>query len=434
MFVLLMLTAMTLLLLGGAQTTALQTQEQIALTRASLAADAAVSHGFLRLRSGPAPTAGSPVTVTNRSFGGGNTVGNFEGQFDYRISLAQDAVTTGVAPAAVTVTRVYLVEGEGRVRTGNNDWTRSGMQQWIRESITTPATTPPSGGTPAAVTVCYDDVDGNDNADDDDLPDFTVTNSGGGAISGKDHSLAGNSVVGTGGSALIVTDTDSAWSGSGVPSTLETSTGVATHLNTTPYSTMQSYVESLRQTSLNTATTYGGDDKYTLPASGSAVAPVAVKVELTGDKGTVVVKNAFYGLLIVKVKAGWTGKSGAAVEFSGNPEFKGLVFVEFETLGEERYDGDPLILLNGGGAVVNSTGAFILDITRTAAADFKADGGETKNLIHMNGGGKPGERNFVFSSAGVGLANSVVTTPPTTTTTVYALVAHRVAGALGLAP
>lgn len=416
MLVLLMLASMTLVLLGSAQTSHYQAREQVTLSQANHMADAAVRRGFLSIREGSATY---PLTVTGQAFGEASS----SGEYDYRISVVEEVTNDDADPDVDR--RVYLVEGEGRVQTGAagsaGAWTRAGLQVWIEEVITNTPGTPPDASSPAAVTV----------VSQKDLPPLEVTRSGNHArISGNDHALGGGS-LGPGAAAVAVTAlANSGWTGD-VPGALEASGDYDEAVDDLAYSEIQGWVESLRQTSVDTTPTYTGSGKYTLGSHGTSAAPVIVKVELSGDGSLEFKGNSeFYGVLVIKLTSSWTGKN-PAMSFSGNPEFKGLVFIEAESLGTKANAGTQLLNLNGGGATTANMGAFIIDVKDDAAEAYTESGAAKKKIAHLNGGGG-GARDFAFSSAGLALASQVVGVPPTGTTTTYTLVAQRVTGALNL--
>lgn len=419
MLVLLMLTGMTLLLLGGSHTSHLQAREQVAQAQAKFMADAAVRRGILELRASNAPTTTTPVVETNLPFGGGASTG----ELDYRLSVAQEPNAS--LPQDSSNPRVYLIEGEGRVRTGApgsaSEWTRAGLQWWVEELVSTTPGTPPAGATPAAITVLSKE----------DLPPLSVSRTGNHAkISGDDHSLNG-AALGPGGSAIAVTaEATTSWTAPA--GALEASGGNAASTDQLEYSTMQQWIDSLRATSAATTPTASGDDTYSVGSQGSAAAPVVRKYELSGDgKVTINGSDDFYGILVVKLKSDWTG--GTAMNFSGTPEFKGIIYIEVESLGDgtAATSGQPLINLNGGGSVTNQAGAILIDV-KSPGEGGTTFTGASKKIAHMNGGGNPAQRKFAFSTAGVNLAKTVLETPPTNSTTTLSLVGHRTVGGLGI--
>lgn len=160
-----------------------------------------------------------------------------------------------------------------------------------------------------------------------------------------------------------------------------------------------------------------------------------MKVELTGGGEVKLGGNGeFHGLLIIRLKSGWSG-ANPAFTLHGTPQFKGVIYVEADTLGTSANAAKELLNLSGGGAVVNVRGAFYIDVRDEAAAAF-AQG--TKKVAHLSGGGSPGQRNYVFSSAGVNLARQVMQASQngqatTTTTTTWRVVAREVTGAVRIA-
>lgn len=429
MLMLLMLTGMTVLLLNGAQTSQLQARDQLALSRASLAADVALAHGFMAIRQGTRPTSTTDVIVTDRTLGGGNVKGDFEGQFDYRLDF-ESTTTTNPAPGTTVVTTVYRIDAEGRVRTGSAEWTRSGMQQWVEEAVTTTNTEevppPPADADAAAITV----------ASTGDLPNFSITRTGNHAqVSGNDHGLNGSALASGGGfAALLSSGGPSTFTGD-VPAALEADDVDGDddpYRTDVPYSALDPWLASLRATSAAATTTYDGSGSYNLGTQGTEAAPVLVKVELTGS-GTVVLNGSseFHGVLIVKLKAGWTG-SVPAFTISGTPKIKGIIYLEVETLGTTANAGKELLELNGGGGVTNQLGAIFVDVTEAAATAYKNAGGTTKKLAALGGGGSPATRKYAFSRAGVALGSlllePVESDTETETTTVYSILANRVTG------
>lgn len=436
MLMLLMLTGMTILILNGAQTSQMQARDQIALSRASLAADVALSHGFMAIRkASPLPTTTDDVIVTDRAFGGGNVKGDFEGQFDYRLAL-ESTTTTTPAPGTTVVSTVYRIDAEGRVRTGMatdgaSQWTRSGMQQWIEEAVTTTNTDevppPPADADAAAITV----------ASKGDLPNFEITRNGNHAqVSGNNHGLNGAAIANGGGfAALLSSGGPSTFTGD-VPAALEADDVDGDddpYRTDVPYSALDPWLASLRATSASATTTYDGSGAYSLESQGSETAPVLVKVELTGD-GTVELKGDkdFYGVLIIKVKGDWSGNKPAFL-ISGTPNIKGIIYIEVETLGQKNKASTELLSLDGGGGDSNQLGAIFVDVTEAAATTYKNAGGTTKKLAHMGGGGDPSTRKYAFSRAGVALGSLLLepteSGTATETTTVYSILANRVTGA-----
>lgn len=435
MLMLLMLTGMTVLILNGAQTSQMQARDQIALSRASLAADVALAHGFMAIRQGTLPTSTTDVIVTDRSFGGGNVSGDFEGQFDYRLDFESTTTTTPTAGTTV-VSTVYRIDAEGRVRTGMNSdgaaqWTRSGMQQWIEEAVTTTNTTtvppPPADADAAAITV----------ASTGDLPNFEITRNGNHAqVSGNDHALTGSALASGGGfAALLSSGGPSTFTGD-VPASLEADDVDGDddpYRTDVPYSALDPWLASLRATSASATTVYDGSSSYNLGSQGTEAAPVLRKIELSGD-GKVVLDGSseFFGVLIIKLKSDWTGGS-PAFEISGTPKIKGIIYIEVESLGTTANAGKELLSLGGGGGVTNQLGAIFVDVTESAATAYT---GGTKKLAHMDGGGSPATRKYAFSRAGVALGSlllePVESDEATETTTVYSILANRVAGAQGI--
>lgn len=439
MLMLLMLTGMTVLILNGAQTSQMQARDQIALSRASLAADVALGHGFMAIRKGsPLPTSAVDVIVTNRTFGGGNVKGDFEGQFDYRLDL-ESTTTTTPTPGTTVVTTVYRIDAEGRVRTGmatdgTSQWTRSGMQQWIEEAVTTTNTDtvppPPADADAAAITV----------ASTGDLPNFEVTRNGNHAmVSGDDHALTGSALVDGGGFAALLSSAGPSTFTGDVPDSLEANDVDGDddpYRTDVPYSALDPWLASLRATSAAATTVYSGSSSYDLTSQGTLADPVLVKVELSGD-GKVVLDGSdeFYGVLIIKLKADWTGGS-PAFQMSGTPKIKGIIYLEVESLGTTANAGKELLGLGGGGGVTNQLGAIFVDVTEAAATAYEDAGGGTKKLAHMDGGGSPSTRKYAFSRAGVALGRTLLepveSDTATETTTVYSVLANRVAGAQGI--
>ncbi|MCO5169909.1 MAG: hypothetical protein M9894_26525 [Planctomycetes bacterium] len=409
MLVLLMLTGMVLLLLESARTSHQQATTQVSLAQARAVADAAMRRAVLRLSAGDVPAVGTPIVLSDQAFGGAA----FAGRYDYRLSVAR-----------TTPTRVFLVEAEGRVRTTGgdaaSDWLRSGVQVWIEEVVTG---NPPSGNLPGAVTVVSDQP----------LPTLQVHKSGNPPkISGRDHSLGGALLGDQGGSGSAVATTAEAstsWSGAGSPpgdilgATLESTSPIPTHSNAVPYSSMQEWIQALRDTSASTPTS-------PIPSSfnmGSAEDPVIVKYDLGAD-GSVSVPGGtqFYGLMIIKVPSEWTGASPALV-LNGNAALHGLVYFEMDTLGTNaNATSQPLIRINGGGNEHSQTGALLVDV--------KSKGGftaSTKQVVSIGGGGVPSRRNIALSTEGINMVRGIIGTP---TGTSFRTLAYKVTGGLELAP
>ncbi|MBX3468993.1 MAG: hypothetical protein KF878_19145 [Planctomycetes bacterium] len=408
MLVLLMLTGMTLLLLESARTSHQQATTQVSLAQARAVADAAMRRAVLRLSAGDIPAAGAPIVLADQAFGGAA----FAGQFDYRLSLAR-----------TTPTRVFLVEAEGRVRTTGGavatDWIRAGVQVWIEEVV---SGNPPSGNMPGAVTVVSSSP----------LPTLQVHKSGNPPkISGRDHTLGGGLMSDQAGSGSAVATTAEAattWAGVGSPpgdilgATLESTSPTPTHSNAVPYSSMQEWIQSLRETSASTATS-------PIPSSfnmGTADAPVIVKYDL-GTSGSVSIPGGtqFYGLMIIKVPSNWTGTDPALV-FNGNAALHGIVYFEMDTLGTNANSGSPLIRINGGGNEHSQTGAMLLDV--------KSKGGftaSTKQVVSIGGGGVPSRRNIALSTEGIDMVRRVIGTP---TGTAFRTLAYKVTGGLEIDP